>query len=60
MSVLFHWLLEESGADPGFPVGGGANPVFQKQHEIENILGCRGVRAGDAPLRSANEDGNVG
>ena len=42
------------GADPGFPIGGGANPpgggaptydfakFCEKLHEIEKILGCRG------------------
>ena len=48
-----------SGADPGFPVGGGANPpegaptydfakFREKLHEIEKILGHRGAR----PLKS--------
>ena len=41
-----------SGADPGFPVGGGANHLGRapnyfakfcaKLHEIEKIWGCRG------------------
>ena len=50
-----------SGADPGFPVGGGADPLggaptydfvkfSEKLHEIEKILGRRGARAGCAPL----------
>ena len=45
-----------SGADPGFPVGGGANPpgeaptydfakFCEKLHEIEKILGRRGTHA---------------
>ena len=45
-----------AGADPGFPVGGGANPpggaptydfakFHEKLHEIEKILGRRGGRA---------------
>ena len=48
-----------TGADPGFPVGRGANPLggsptydfvkfSQKLHEIEKILGCGG--RGGAPL----------
>ena len=48
------------GADPGFPVGGGANPLAgaptydfakfcEKLHEIEKILGRRGG-TGRAPL----------
>ena len=51
-------------ADPGFPVGGGADPrggcqhiIFakfcKKLHEIEKILGRRGARAGHAPPKSA-------
>ena len=46
--------------DPGFPVGGGADPLgaptydfvkfSKKLHEIKTILGRRGVHAGDAPL----------
>ena len=60
-------------ADPGFPVGGGANPMgvegtniqfyqnFQKRHEIEKIMG-RGkggewVCPGDALPKSANTVG---
>ena len=54
-------LCERSGADPGFPVGGGADPLggaptydfvkfSEKLHEIEKILGHKGVRAGSAPL----------
>ena len=56
-----------SGADPGFPVGEGANPTgkgrtqtydfvkfSKKLHEIGNILGRRGeARAGDTPLDPA-------
>ena len=49
-----------TGADPGFPVGGGANPLggaptydfakfCEKLHEIEKILGRRGGRAPGAP-----------
>ena len=52
------------GADPGFPVGGGANPpggaptydfakFCEKLHEIEKILGRGGARAGCAPPKSA-------
>ena len=51
---------QNTGADPGFPVGGGADPLggvpiydfvkfFEKLHEIENILGRRGGRAPGAP-----------
>ena len=49
-----------SGADPEFPVGGGANPgempiykfarFSQKLHEIKKILVRRRARAGGAPL----------
>ena len=50
----------EAGADPGFPVGGDANPPgvvptydFAKfcktLHEIEKILGCRGHAPGAPP-----------
>ena len=47
-------IESDPGADPGFPVGGGANPpgggaptydfakFCEKLHEIENILGCGG------------------
>ena len=45
---------KKSGADPGFPVGRGANPagganirfcqIFEKLHEIEKILVRRGWR----------------
>ena len=51
-----------AGVDPGFPVGGGANPpgeegaptydfakFREKLHEIETILGCRGGRVPGAP-----------
>ena len=51
--------MNRSGADPGFPVGGGANPrgaptydfvkFSEKLHEIEKILGRRGGRAPGAP-----------
>ena len=53
-------LLLLSGADPGFPVGGGDDPLggvptydfvkfSKKLYEIEKILGHRGARWG-APL----------
>ena len=55
--------MNRPGADPGFPVGGGANPpggaptydfakFCEKLHEIEKILGRReGARArGASPL----------
>ena len=52
-----------SGADPGFPVGGGTNPpgganirfwqFFWKLHEIEKILGRREGRVPGAPPGSA-------
>ena len=53
-----------SGADPGFPVGGGTDPLggaptydfvkfSEKLHEIEKILGHRGVHAGGIPPKSA-------
>ena len=57
--------LSFAGADPGFPVGGGANPPggaptydfakFRKKlHEIEKILSRKGgAHAGRAPLKSA-------
>ena len=49
-----------TGVDPGFPVGGGANPsggaptydfakFCEKLYEIEKILGRRGGRAPEAP-----------
>ena len=53
-TLMFHAILRFSGADPGFPVGGGANPpgggaptyefakCREKLHEIEKILGRRG------------------
>ena len=57
--TLFILLILLSGADPGFPVGGGANPTgvptydfakfCEKLHEIEKILGRRGVHAGGTP-----------
>ena len=62
-----YWRIQrDAGADPGFPVGGGANPsggaptyefakFREKLHEIEKILGRRGggARAGRAPPKSA-------
>ena len=53
-----------AGADPGFPVGGGADslgggPTYdfvklsQKLHEIEKILGRRGGARRERPLGSA-------
>ena len=54
-----------TGADPGFPVGGGANPLGGRQHTIlpnfpKNCMKLRkfwwsvgGALAGGAPLRSA-------
>ena len=54
-----------SGADTGFPVGGGADPLgggaptydfvkfSEKLHEIEKILGRGGARAGCTPPKSA-------
>ena len=52
--------LQLTGADPGFPVGGGADPrggaptydfvkFSKKLHEIEKNLGRRGGRAPGAP-----------
>ena len=54
--------IPPSGADPGFPVGVGANlhagtlaatynfvKYSQKLHEIKKILGRRGWRASGAP-----------
>ena len=51
-----HYNLFNSGADPGFSVGGGTNPgggggsptydfakISKKLHEIENILGRGGA-----------------
>ena len=56
-----------SGVNPGFPVGGGADPLggatydfvkfSQKLHEIEKILGRGGRRARGAPLGSATGHG---
>ena len=50
----------KAGADTGFPVGGGANPLgaptydfanfSKKLHEVENILGRRGAAPGAPPL----------
>ena len=57
-----------SGADQGYPVGGGSNlrgggaptydfaKFYEKLHEIEKILGRRGACAGGAPPKSATED----
>ena len=60
------WIRNLSGANPGFPVGGGANPpgvvptydfakFSEKLHEIEKILVQweGGAHARGAPLRSA-------
>ena len=59
------WMI--AGTDPGFPIGGGTNPLggvptydfakfCEKLHEIEKMLGRRGsVRRGrpqDPPLGS--------
>ena len=55
-----------SGADPGFPGGGGANPrggaptydfvkFSENLHEIEKILGCRGGARQGCPPKSATE-----
>ena len=51
-------VLAGAGADPGFPVGGGANPpggtptydFSEKLHEIEKILARRGDASLDPPL----------
>ena len=51
---LYTLTQTKTEADPGFPVGGGANPpgdfakFSKKLHEIENILGC------EAPLEVNN------
>ena len=58
MNILYllELILQNTGADPGFPVGGGANPrgggrqhdfakFCEKLHEIEKSLG----RSGGAP-----------
>ena len=62
LETIIRW---HDGADPGFPVGGGADPLggaptydfvkfSEKLHEIEKILGRRGGgRAGCAPPKSA-------
>ena len=71
MYVLFVLLITEitrARADPGFSVGGGADPprwrgrptydfvkFSKKLHEIEKILGRRGVAS---PLRSATAEIN--
>ena len=57
MIIFQSWdnLVRTSGADPGFPVGGGASPgggaptydfakFCEKLHEIEKNLGRRGAR----------------
>ena len=50
------------GANPGFPIKGGADPWggqhgilpnFQKLHEVESIFGCGGIHRGRRP-RSAD------
>ena len=54
-----------TGADPGFCIGGGANPpggyqhmilpnFCEKLHEIEKFLGRRGRHMPGAPPKSAN------
>ena len=56
----FQQIQTITGADAGFPVGRGANPLggaptynfvkfSEKLHEIEKILDCRGGCAPDAP-----------
>ena len=51
------------GADPGFPIGGGANPlegaptsdfakISKKTHEIENIWAVKRAHTQGIPLRS--------
>ena len=73
-SVVYHplpptrtWYIYEiyTGADPGFPIVGGANPLgggaptydfakfCEKLHEIRKILGHGGVRPGPQPPKSA-------
>ena len=54
-------------ADPAFSIEGGTDPpgrgkqtydfakFSEKRHEIEEILGRKGARAGDAPLRFATD-----
>ena len=59
LSVFIWYFVVNTGADSGFPVGGGANPpgsstynfakLSEKLHKIEKVLGM-GTRAGDAPL----------
>ena len=57
--------MDLTGADPGFPLGGGANPpggaptydfvkLSEKLHEIEKILGRRGRAPGASSPKSAN------
>ena len=60
--ILLVSYVAFSGANPGFPVGGGADPrggapkydfaefSTKKLHEIKKILGRRGARAGGPPL----------
>ena len=62
--IHYTWrIVTIAGADPGFPVEGGTDPLgggrqhtifvkfSQKLHEIEKILGRRrGARTGGAPL----------
>ena len=60
----FSKYLNKPGADPGFPVGGGANPpggaptydfakFCEKLSEIEKILGRRGGARRVRPPKSA-------
>ena len=61
--------MPKSGADPGFPIGGGASPpgaatydfakFCEKLHEIKKILGRGGAHTGvvpplNRPLHNAN------
>ena len=53
--------IHTAGADPGFPVGGGANPpggfFFKKPHEIEKIWGgTPGAPPLDPPLHSEGKE----
>ena len=55
----YHFSGVNAGTDPGFPVGGGANPrgaptydfakISEKLHEIEKDWGRRGGRAWRVP-----------
>ena len=58
--MLWLPIVTHTGADPGFPIGGGANPpggcqhiilqnFAKKLHETEKILGCRGHAPGVPP-----------